>query len=110
MVFKTDLQALILGVLQHADLHGYEISRRIAQVDPSALKVGESQLYPALHRLENEGFVSALWIPQEGKPARKVYTITERGTRELDKKRQAWSEYVKAVGMLLDSKPGDANA
>ena len=58
---------MVLGVLQHGDLHGYEISKRIKQLSDKALSVGEGQLYPALHKLENEGFErdTSVTEPQE---------------------------------------------
>jgi PadR family transcriptional regulator PadR len=54
MAFKGDLEALVLGVLQDGELHGYEISKRIKLISAKALQVGEGQLYPALHKLEKE--------------------------------------------------------
>lgn len=101
MAFKGDLEAMVLGVLQHGDLHGYEISKRIKQLSDKALSVGEGQLYPALHRLENEGYVSASWVPQEGKPPRKVYAITDEGLRELAKHQKAWTAFSVGIEALL---------
>ena len=101
MAFKGDLEALVLGVLQHGDLHGYEISKRIKQLSEKALSVGEGQLYPALHKLEEEGYVSASWIPQEGKPPRKVYAITEEGHKALARHQRAWAAFSVGVEALL---------
>ncbi len=102
MAFKGDLEALVLGVLQDADLHGYEISRRIKQISSKALQVGEGQLYPALHKLEKDGYVSATWVPQEGKPPRKVYALTEEGKRELTAHRKSWEAFSVGVEALLN--------
>jgi transcriptional regulator len=102
MAFKGDLESLILGVLQHGELHGYEISKRIKQVSEQALQVGEGQLYPALHSLEKDGLVTATWVPQEGKPPRKVYSLTEKGQSELVKRRQVWESFASAVNSLLN--------
>jgi DNA-binding PadR family transcriptional regulator len=101
MSFKTDLEALILGVLQSADAHGYEIAKRIKSISETALSVGEGQLYPALHALERDGFVSATWIPQEGKPDRKVYSLTEAGRGALREKRKAWAAFAESVSAIL---------
>ena len=101
MAFRSDLDALILGVLQSGRLHGYEITKRINLQGETVLRVKEGQLYPILHRLENEGLIVAEWVPQEGKPARKVYGLTDKGQGELVKKRAAWEEFAKSINTLL---------
>ncbi|MDX1935201.1 MAG: helix-turn-helix transcriptional regulator [Capsulimonadales bacterium] len=102
MDFRGDLDALILGVLQQDALHGYEISRRINQSSQGdAIRVKESQLYPVLHRLEAEGRITADWIPQEGKPARKVYRLTDEGRRALAAKQANWARFTASVNALL---------
>jgi transcriptional regulator len=101
MAFKSDLEALILGVLQEGDRHGYEIAKRIRELSDTALAVGEGQLYPALHRLEKDGFVAATWIPQEGKPPRKVYRLTDEGNGALAAHRQEWERFAKSVDRIL---------
>ena len=100
-MFRSDLDALVLGVLQSGHLHGYEITKRINARDESILSVKEGQLYPILHRLENEGKIVAEWIQQEGKPARKVYTLTASGHEELAAQRASWAKFVKSVDGLL---------
>ena len=105
MAFRSDLDALILGVLNRGRMHGYEISRRINDGALGAVQVKEGQLYPILHRLENEGAIEAEWLPQEGKPARKVYRLTEQGKRDLEAKRDAWESFAKGVSLLMDAQP-----
>jgi PadR family transcriptional regulator PadR len=102
MAFKGDLEALVLGVLQDGDLHGYEISKRIKLISAKALQVGEGQLYPALHKLEKDGHVSATWIPQDGKPPRKVYALTDEGRKELSSHRKSWEAFSVGVEALLN--------
>jgi PadR family transcriptional regulator, regulatory protein PadR len=101
MAFKSDLDAMILGVLQGEALHGYEIAKRIRLASAKTLKIGEGQLYPALHKLEEEGRIQAEWVPQEGKPARKVYKLTKQGHAKLAEHRQAWDEFSAGVGAVL---------
>lgn len=101
MAFKGDLDALILGVLEGVELHGYEISKRIKQLSDTALSVGEGQLYPALHRLEHEGLVAATWVPQEGKPPRKVYRLTDDGAGKLARHRAEWEKFASGVNRIL---------
>jgi DNA-binding PadR family transcriptional regulator len=100
MSFKSNLDTLVLGVLQDGELHGYEISRRIKQISPS-LQIWEGQLYPALHKLELDGYLSATWLNQEGKPARKLYRLTERGVGLLADQRKDWTEFSKAVESVI---------
>ena len=78
MSFKSDLEAIVLGSLQGQSLHGYEISKRISTKSEGLLRVGEGQLYPTLHKLEQAGLVTAEWVNQEGKPARKVIVVPQR--------------------------------
>lgn len=101
MAFKGDLETLVLGVLQDGDLHGYEISKRIKEIGSKALQVWEGQLYPALHKLEKDGYASATWVPQEGKPPRKVYALTEEGKKELSARRKSWREFSLGVEAVL---------
>jgi len=106
MSFRSDLDALVLGVLQAGKMHGYEITKRINRQGETVLRVKEGQLYPILHRLENEGLVVSEWIPQEGKPARKVYWLTEKGRGALAAKRASWEDFAERVSRLLS--PGQA--
>ncbi|CAN5555492.1 PadR family transcriptional regulator [soil metagenome] len=110
MAFRGDLEALILGVVQFESLHGYEIAKRIKSAGSSALDVGEGQLYPALHRLEKDAYISATWVPQEGKPDRKVYQITDEGKGQLQHKREAWEAFRSSVNSIFVGKKGEANA
>jgi DNA-binding PadR family transcriptional regulator len=101
VAFKSDLEALILGVLHGGSLHGYEIAKRIRERGGDTLAVGEGRLYPALHKLESEGKVCARWEPQEGKPPRRLYELTEQGQKDLIEKKDAWSKFVSGVGSIL---------
>ncbi len=103
MGFKGDLEALILAVLADHALHGYEISKRIRTQSQDVLKYGEGQLYPALHKLEQSGFIQAEWMLQDGKPDRKVYSITSAGREELERHKSAWSKFVSGVGGIMTS-------
>jgi PadR family transcriptional regulator PadR len=104
MAFKSDLETLILAVLQEGDLHGYEISKRITNAGSTALRVWEGQLYPALHKMEKRGYLCATWIPQEGKPPRKIYALTEDGHKMLVNERNAWKEFSVRIDALLSPK------
>ncbi len=99
MSFRGDLEALVLATLSEQALHGYEITRRVNSLD--GVKMLDGQLYPLLHRLEADGFIEAEWVPQEGKPARKVYRLTESGAGKLATKRDEWEAFAASVSQLL---------
>lgn len=101
MGFRPDLEALVLAVLEGGPLHGYAVAARVKELSERALTVGEGQLYPLLHRLEADGSVIAEWVPQEGKPARKVYRLTEAGLGRLARSRREWSEFTLSVGRVM---------
>ncbi len=103
MAFRTDLDAMVLGALQSGGLHGYEISKRINAQGGEAIRLKEGQLYPILHRLENQGSIASEWEQADiaGKPARRVYTITEQGRGQLAVQRADWQNFVRSVENIL---------
>lgn len=104
MPFRPDLDSLILSVLEEGGAHGYIIAKRIHSRSEAALSVGEGQLYPALHALEAGGLITADWEQQEGKPPRKIYSLTSSGQATLAEKRSDWSQFVSRVNEVM--KPG----
>ena len=70
-----------------------------------ALNYGEGQLYPALHKMEESGDIEATWIPQDGKPPRKVYAITESGKAQLQKKKVEWSKFQESITSIMGTMP-----
>lgn len=101
MAFKTDVEAVVLGVLGEGAKHGYEISKRIRELSGEVLSLGDGLIYPALHKMEKEGLVSAIWTPQEGKPARKTYTLTTHGSEALKRHREEWQRFQGGVLRIL---------
>lgn len=101
MAFREDLDTLVLAVLQQGPMHGYEISRRIRELSEKVLSAGEGKLYPCLHKLEQDGFIKAEWIPQENRPARKVYCLTDKGSGAAVEKRKAWEQFAAGVSAIL---------
>ena len=110
MDFRGDLDALTLAVLASGPTHGYEVMRRINERGDEALRIKEGQLYPILHRLESDGQIVAQWEPQQGKPARKVYQMTDAGQRLLAKKRDNWARFTLSVDALLNPVKEVSNA
>ena len=110
MAFRSDIGALILGALQVEQLHGYEIVRRIREAG-GAPKLAEGQIYPYLHKLEEEGFVLAEWHTDTGGAPRRVYRLTEGGLLELERHQRQWEKFAAGVGSILRgaSKKAEAN-
>lgn len=100
MAFRGDLNALILGTLQSGPLHGYQIVRRLRETG-AANKLSEGQIYPYLHELESEGFLSAEWETDTGAAPRKVYRLTPKGVAELERHKAAWQRFSSGVAELL---------
>jgi len=102
------LELLILRVLAREASHGYAISREVHRLSEEALGVEEGSLYPALHRMERRGWVSAEWgISGTGRRA-KVYRLTDEGTERLKRERRAWERMTGAVGRVLEGRPEGA--
>jgi len=99
------LNMLLLQVLEHEELHGLEIQRRIEQQTGDSLRIEEGALYPALRRLEGEGLVSSKWGVSERRRRARFYRITAKGRKRLGRERAKWLEYVRAVRSVLRVAP-----
>jgi len=102
MRLQTDTKALVLSVLAHGQKHGYGIAKAIRETSDGVLKLGEGQLYPALHALEEAGWVTAEW-EAVGEQPRRIYAITTEGRTELARRVARWSEFAGGVAKVLPS-------
>lgn len=100
MNLKGTLPTLILEVLVHQPSHGYRIAQRIKQSSDGLLDFKEGTLYPALHKLENEGSVESYEGVENGR-ARRYYRITPSGRKALKEDRSEWQQLSRAVSMIL---------
>jgi len=100
MNFKGTLPTLILEALAREPTHGYRIAQRIKERSDGVLDFKEGTLYPALHKLENEGLVEAYEGMEKGR-SRRYYRITKSGHRTLAKDRAEWRELSRAVTIIL---------
>jgi transcriptional regulator len=100
MNFKGTLPTLILEALVHEPSHGYRIAQRIKQRSEGVLDFKEGTLYPALHKLENEGSVDSYEGVEKGRP-RRYYRITNSGRAALTKDRAEWRDLSRAMTMIL---------
>ena len=97
------LELLILRTLALEPQHGWAISERIRQVSSDVLHVRQGSLYPALHRLERRGWISASWGTSEQNRRAKYYALTPDGARQLESDVEAWRALTAAVGRVLDA-------
>jgi len=101
-LLQGTLDLLILRTLYGGPLHGWAISERIQQISQDVLQVNQGSLYPALHRLEHQGWIAAEWgVSELGRRAR-FYRLTPKGQKQLEAERESWSRLTTAIGRVLE--------
>ncbi len=101
-LLQGTLDLLILRTLQTGSMHGWAISERIQQISQDVLQVNQGSLYPALHRLEHQGWIKAEWATSElGRRAR-FYRLTAAGRKQLEKETDEWARLSVAIGRVLE--------
>jgi len=101
-LLQGTLDMLILQTLQWGPQHGYAIGQTIATRSADSLKIETGSLYPALHRLEKQGWVKSSWGVTEAKQRAKFYRLTRKGKKQLVQERDRWSQLVAAIGTVLN--------
>jgi transcriptional regulator len=101
MNLKGTLPTLILQVLNREPNHGYRIAQHIKATSKGVLDFKEGTLYPALHKLENDGLIESYEQVENGR-TRRYYRLTEKGHRTLEKEREEWKQVSKAVSFILE--------
>jgi transcriptional regulator len=96
------LDLLILRTLALESLHGWAISERLQQISHDALQVPQGSLYPALHRLERQGWIKAHWATSENNRRAKYYELTRSGRKQLEVETVAWRKLTATVNIVLD--------
>jgi PadR family transcriptional regulator len=91
------LDLLIMKILALEPLHGWAVGQRLRQVSGDVLQVSDGSLYPALHKLENEGWIKAEWKPSENNRRAKFYSLTRPGRRQLEKESAHWDRLAAAI-------------
>jgi PadR family transcriptional regulator PadR len=102
------LDLLILKVATLGPIHGYAMAQRIQQISRDALQVQQGSLYPALHRLENKGFLAAEWKETETGREAKFYRLTAKGRRQLQSETDTWHRLSEAVRLILELAEGES--
>ncbi len=105
VLLQGTLDMLILQTLQWGAQHGYAITQIIRARSSEALQVETGSLYPALHRLERQGWVKAEWGQTDTNQQAKFYRLTAAGKKQLLRERDRWSQLVAAIGGVLDAGP-----
>jgi transcriptional regulator len=102
------LDLLILQVAALGPIHGYAIAQRLQQVSRDVLQVQQGSLYPALHRLENKGYLKAEWKESDTGREAKFYSLTRKGRTQLKTETANWTRLIEAVGSVLKLRQGGA--
>ena len=103
------LDLLILNVVALGPMHGYAIAQRLRQVSREVVNVTQGTLYPALHRLENRGFLAADWkLSDTGRDA-KFYKLTAKGRAHMAAEAQSWRRLTQAVGAILKTSESEGS-
>jgi PadR family transcriptional regulator, regulatory protein PadR len=100
-VLSGTLALLVLKTLARGTMHGYGITLHIQRVSNEVLRVEEGSLYPALHRMEQDGWIRAEWGISENNRRARYYELTAKGRKELAREEENWNELTRAVASVL---------
>ena len=95
------LDLLILTTVAVEPMHGWAIARRVRQMSNEVLQVGQSALYPALHKLEQQGWIEAEWKVSENNRRAKYYALTRAGRKALEKEARQWERLSAAITLIV---------
>ena len=102
-LLQGTLDLLILKALSAGELHGLGVSRRIEQITSGTFVVQPGSLFPALHRLEEAGWLKSAWEVSENNRRAKYYKLTRRGRKQLEQERADWQRIALAIGRALEA-------
>lgn len=100
-LLQGTLDLLVLKTLQTGPRHGWDIAQRIQQVSGDVLRVGQGSLYPALHRLEDRGWINSEWGASDNNRKAKFYKLTAAGRKQLAVQTESWERFTGAVDLIL---------
>ena len=100
-LLQGTLELLVLRILRSGRMHGWDVMQRLQMVSDEVLSVTPGALYPALHRLEERGLITASWEPSENNRRSKVYELTAAGRKQLEAERKQWERFSSAVALIL---------
>ncbi len=102
-LLQGTLDLLILKTIARDPLHGWGIAKRIQILSGDVLAVGQGSLYPALHRLEQQGWIAAEWKDSDLGRSAKFYSLTRDGRKQLERELKSWERLSSAVALLIES-------
>jgi transcriptional regulator len=102
-LLQGTLDMLVLKTVAPEPLHGYAIAQRIGQVSRALLQVPQGSLYPALHRLENRGWLVSSWMKTDTGRDAKVYRLTPKGRKQLEQAVAEWGRMSEAIRLVLET-------
>jgi PadR family transcriptional regulator len=102
-LLQGTLDMLILKTLALGPQHGWAVAQRIQQISEDVLQVNQGSLYPALHRLEDQGWIVAEWGVSDANRQAKFYRLTRVGEKRLQHETEAWARMAAAVGRVLEA-------
>jgi PadR family transcriptional regulator, regulatory protein PadR len=100
-LLQGTLELLVLRILRSGRMHGWDIMQRLQLLSGEVLSVTPGALYPALHRLEERGLISAVWGPSENNRRSKFYELNAAGRKQLEAERKEWERFTGAVALIL---------
>ena len=102
-LLQGTLDLLILKTLTREPLHGWGVAKRIMALSGDVLSVGQGSLYPALHRLEQQGWIDAEWKDSELGRSAKFYSLTRQGRKQLERELESWNRLSSAVRLMIQN-------
>jgi PadR family transcriptional regulator, regulatory protein PadR len=104
-LFQGTLDLMVLKAVSLGPLHGYGVLLRIEQISGNRLEIPQGSLYPALYRLEHEGWLASEWGQSENNRKAKYYRLTAAGRRRLQDETKKWKHMADAIGAILSAAP-----
>jgi transcriptional regulator len=102
-LLQGTLELLLLKIVNLEPMHGWAIAQRLRQMSGDVLQVSDGSLYPALHKLEQAGFIDAEWRPTENKRRAKFYALTDAGRERLAHEAREWARLSSAVSLIVQA-------
>ena len=102
-LLQGTLDMLVLKAVSLGPLHGYGVLLRIQQISQERLEVQQGSLYPALYRLEHEGWIAGEWGQSENKRRARYYRLTAAGRRRLEVETKKWNQFAEVIGVILNT-------
>lgn len=109
-MLKGTMDMMILRTLVSGDAHGHTIAKIIERGSEDVLEVEQGSLYPALHRLEDRGWVSSYWGASENNRKAKFYRLTAAGKKQLQRETQRWRQMTRAIGLVMGESVAEGGA